>query len=208
VLNYYSRLLAGDRGAMTQALAPNINQITQAYGAQQAAQNQLMPRGGGRATLMQQLPYQMGQNILSMFQNARNAAATGLTGAAGQIGQLGSSLIGGANQSLMASTSAGRDLLNMAYLQQQAGRKLGEQLGGGLGDALGKIFGGQVPQQQSPVAWPELPNMGAPSNWPGGIPSPSVWGAPTAGLPVGTGNTPTILGPTMSPPAGSSVFNY
>ena len=112
VLNYYSRLLSGDRGAMTQVLAPQLNQIGQAYQAQQNAQNQLMPRGGGRAGLMSQLPYAQTQNMLNLFQNARSGAAQGLSGAAGQIGQLGSSLIGSANNSLMASTSAGRDLLN------------------------------------------------------------------------------------------------
>src|SRR5881396_3537107 len=58
VMDYWSRILSGNRGEMTSALAPEIEQIGQGYGAQTQALANLMPRGGGRATLLSQLPYQ------------------------------------------------------------------------------------------------------------------------------------------------------
>src|SRR3989442_11615400 len=70
-IDYWSRILSGNRGEMTSALSPEINQIGEGYAAQQQAAANLIPRGGGRATLMQNLPYQQMRDVQTLMQTAR-----------------------------------------------------------------------------------------------------------------------------------------
>src|SRR5213592_1781670 len=101
VMDYWSRILSGNRGEMTSALAPEIEQIGQGYGTQTQAAANLMPRGGGRATLLSQLPYQQMGDIQRLMQTARPQAAQGLL-------QAGQSAIQGGIGALYGATGAGR----------------------------------------------------------------------------------------------------
>lgn len=139
VLNYYAPLLSGNRGAMTGVLAPQINQIMQAYEAQQQAQGTLAPRSGAVAGMNMMMPYQRAASILDLFRNARNAAAQGMGQAATQVGQLGNALIGGANQSLYAATSAGRTLMDYANQVATQNRGLGQGIGNVIQSQLSKL---------------------------------------------------------------------
>jgi hypothetical protein len=198
VLNYYGSLLSGDRGAMTQLLAPQINQLNQAYQAQLGAQNQLMPRGGGRAGMLGQMPFMQTQNLLNLFQNVRSGAAQGMGQAAGQLGQLGANLIGGANQALGAATSAGRDLLYYQIQQQAANRGLGSSIGGIAQQIAGGLLGGggnpmggiNVGSVLSSMPLPGIPGSGM------ALPNPELPGTtlpPAPGIPGVTPQAPPIL---------------
>lgn len=125
VIDYYSRLLSGNRGEMTQALAPEINQIGEGYGAQTQAAANLMPRGGGRATMLQNLPYQQTRDVQSLMQTARPQAAGGLL-------QAGNAAVGQGIQALYGSTGAGQTILQNEAARRKADRELGGQLGQGI----------------------------------------------------------------------------
>jgi hypothetical protein len=226
VQNFFGGIL-GNRGQAMQAAAPAINQMNQGYAAQNAAQQALMPRGGGRSTLMAQMPYQQMGNILSYIQNLRNTAASGLQGVAGTMGGIGSSAIGGATQALNAATSAGSNLLQNAQLQQQLNRQTGGAIGNFLQSTVQQAMAGMGGggNQGIPVASPQIPDMSNPANWPGGvvpssipglpstnvgIPSSGTWGAPVGvpGLPATTGAGYNILGPVQAPAAGTERFGF
>ena len=84
-----------------------------------------MPRGGGRATLMQNLPYQQLRDVQTLMQTARPQAAGGLL-------QAGNAAVGQGIQALYGSTGAGRSILESEAYRRAADRTLGQQLGTGL----------------------------------------------------------------------------
>ena len=112
VANMWSGLLTGGRGRLTNLLAPEIGEITEAYRAPTQAAANLQPRGGARASLMAQLPYQRARDIATLFQQARPLAAEGLL----QTGQA-QAAAGMAGYENLANLLSGADL---------AGYRLGE----------------------------------------------------------------------------------
>ena len=112
VANMWSGLLTGGRGRLTNLLAPQIGEITEAYRAPTQAAANLQPRGGARASLMAQLPYQRARDIATLFQQARPLAAEGLL----QTGQA-QAAAGMAGYENLANLLSGADL---------AGYRLGE----------------------------------------------------------------------------------
>lgn len=124
-INYWSSLLSGNRGQMTAALAPDINKINEGYTANRQAAAQLTPRGGGRASLLQGLPYAQQRDITTLFQQARPMAAQSMAGA-------GANLLGQSTGMLQASTSAGRDILAAQEAERQRQAQQGKSIGGGL----------------------------------------------------------------------------
>ena len=137
VVDYWSRILSGNRGAAMSALSPEIARMGDQNTAEMKAASELMPRTGGRATMMQQMPFQQGQNIQSLFHSLRPQGAM-------QLGQLGGTLQSNATNSLMASTYAGRTLVDEELARAQASREAGSGFGKGLFDTLSKfkVFGG------------------------------------------------------------------
>jgi hypothetical protein len=105
VANMWSGLLTGGRGRLTNLLAPDIGEITDAYRGPTQAMANLQPRGGARASLMAQLPYQKARDIATLFQEARPLAAQGLL----QTGQA-QAATGMAGYENMANLLAGADL--------------------------------------------------------------------------------------------------
>ena len=136
VANMWSGLLTGGRGRLTNLLAPQIGEITEAYRAPTQAAANLQPRGGARASLMAQLPYQRARDIATLFQQARPLAAEGLL----QTGQA-QAAAGGAGYQNMANLLSGADLagyrLGQYNLERQAERNLASQeLGESIYDVL------------------------------------------------------------------------
>ena len=167
VVDYWSKILSGDRGQATSMMAPELNRISEGYGANTRAAEALMPRGGGRATVMQQLPYQQLRDQTTLMQTARPQAATNLLQAGSQAGALGSSALWGA-------TSAGRDALSFQHQQRE------------YEDKQGEWFGNLLRTATKDVDWAKL--LGA-----GGGAKPPIPGLPPtpAGLPgmqAGLGN--------------------
>jgi len=129
VMDYWSRLLSGNRGAAMSALSPEIARMGDQNTAEMRAASELMPRTGGRATMMQSMPFQNMQNVQSMFQSLRPTAA-------GQLGTLGGTLQANATNALNASTNAGRSIMDYQVEKAKADRALGGGLGAGLFDLL------------------------------------------------------------------------
>lgn len=173
VIDYWSRLLSGNRGEMTSVLAPELNQIADNYRAAQMASANLTPRGGGRASLMQALPFQQARDVSTLLQTLRPQAAQGLGqtvgqlgGLAGQIGSLGSGLMSGgsnllssANQSLLAGTTAGRSILEFEAERRKRAVESGQGIGNFLHGILGnlKIGGGGFGGGGAKLPLPTLP---------------------------------------------------
>ena len=124
-LNYWANILSGNKGLATSALAPDISRIGQGY--QQAASTSaaLMPRGGPRADVLANMPFQQQRDVSTLFQQARPQAAS-------QLGQLGSGLIGQGTNALYASTAAGRDILQQQEALRQTEAERGKGVGAGL----------------------------------------------------------------------------
>jgi hypothetical protein len=129
VIDYWSRILSGNRGAAMSALSPEIARMGDQNTAEMRAASELMPRTGGRATLMQQMPFQQMRGVQSLFQSQRPQAAT-------QMGNMGNTLMSNSINALNAGTSAGRDIMDYQLRKQLADRQLGGQLGGQMADAV------------------------------------------------------------------------
>lgn len=127
--NYWSSILSGDRNTMTQALSPEITQLTSGNTAAINNANQFMPRGGARSQTLANVPFTQAQQIGNLFATLRPQAATalgqlgttegsigsgllssglfGLTGAGGGAGATGASLIGGTQNATNAAFGRG-----------------------------------------------------------------------------------------------------
>lgn len=129
VVDYWSRILSGNKAAAMSALAPEITRMGDQNTAEMRAASELMPRTGGRATLMSQMPFQNMRNIQSMFQTLQPQGAA-------QLGQVGGMLQSNATNALNASTNAGRSIMDEELARQKASREAGAGFGGGLFDVL------------------------------------------------------------------------
>lgn len=131
VLNYWSSILSGNRGQVTSAMAPEISRIASGYKAATDTSTALMPRGGPRADILADMPYRQQRDVSTLLQTARPQAAA-------QLGGMGMSLLSGGVNSLIGSTSAGRDILTQQQQQQQLEATRGAAAGKGLFDMFTK----------------------------------------------------------------------
>lgn len=138
VLNYWSSILSGNRGAMTSALAPEISRIGQGYQAAGQTSTALNPRGGPSAEFNAELPYAQQRDVTTLLQGARPQAATGLLNAGQQATSAGSSLLSNAVNAIYGSTAAGRDILNQQQNTKEAEAKRSASIGKGLFDLMQK----------------------------------------------------------------------
>jgi hypothetical protein len=145
-MDYYAKLLSGDKAAMAEAIAPEAQRIGSNYAMASNTARTVMPRGGYASTTMANLPFRQAGEINTLLQTLRPgaAAAMGTLGlGAGQLGsQAGSNMI----QALAGSTQAGQGVLgtgvqqqgnllqNQQYQQQQM-----YQQGMGIGNLLSGI---------------------------------------------------------------------
>lgn len=106
-LNYFQRLLSGNRAAMSQAVAP---EAAAARSASDAARRQLATsgtaRGGGVASTNQQQQDQLRAQIDNLLFGARPAAAKGAADIGTTVAQTGLSTAEVGNQQLAAALQA------------------------------------------------------------------------------------------------------
>jgi len=145
VANMWSGLLRGGRGRLTNLLAPEIGEITDAYRAPTQAMANLQPRGGARASLMAQLPYQKARDIATLFQQIRPMAAQGLL----QVGQA-QAQAGGAGYQNIANLLGGSSLAAATLAQYNLDRQVernraSEEFGGTIYDVLFPSASGNTP---------------------------------------------------------------
>ena len=84
-MDYLTQLTKGDQGDISQAMQPEANRIRDSFAAVRNMISQ-QPRGGGKAGVLAEAPYQQ-QQINDLAQQAR-------AGAAGQLGNLATTLAG------------------------------------------------------------------------------------------------------------------
>lgn len=138
VLNYWSSILSGNRGAVTGAMAPEISRIGEGYKTATNTSAALNPRGGPSTSFLSELPFQQQRDVTSLLQTARPAAATNLFQTGQGVAQTGTNLFSNATNALYGSTAAGRDILNQQQRQKEMEAERGKAIGGGLFDLIQK----------------------------------------------------------------------
>jgi hypothetical protein len=123
--NYFQSIFSGNRGQVSQSLAPDISQTNSGFNVAKQTATDLAPRSGGRATLFNQLPFQQMATINNLFSSARTNAADALSKLGLGVGQLGTSAIG----SGMAGFGG---LGNSLASQQQKSYDTGKEMGSGI----------------------------------------------------------------------------
>jgi len=88
-IDYWTKILSGDRSEITGALAPEIGRISSGYDQASRTAGMFAPSGGGRSQLMAELPFQKARDISSLISTLRPQAAQQLSGIAAQLSQLG-----------------------------------------------------------------------------------------------------------------------
>lgn len=136
VLNYWSRILSGNRGDATAALAPEISRIGEGYQAATNASAALNPRGGPSAEFNAELPFQQQHDVTTLLQQARPQAASGLLSGASQATSAGSQLFNSATNAIVSSTSAGRDILAKQAADKAREAENSKAIGKGLFDLI------------------------------------------------------------------------
>jgi hypothetical protein len=168
VVDYWGKMLTGNRGQLTSLLSPEINRINSAYsGAKQSMMN-LAPRGGGRSALMSELPFRQAADVGNAFLGARPAAAQNLMGAGVSMGQLANAGQGNLMNLMNGMGQTQQSIFQNGLLNRQNTHQLGEQFGGQLADLMkyfttrnqgggggmglpsGSSFGGMFPYSAQP----------------------------------------------------------
>jgi hypothetical protein len=139
--NYFTGLL-GNRSQALSAIDPEVSTIMDQFDAAHRAAAEFSPRGGGRATLNAQKPYQMSGAIGKLLSASRTNAASVLANLGINEEGLGLQQSGQSISALNAGTAAASDLGKLGLAKDERNDKniagLGESVGGILGDWLAK----------------------------------------------------------------------
>lgn len=136
VIDYWSRILSGDRGSMTSLMNPEISRIGEGYKTAAATSTSLMPRGGPRADVLAEMPFNQQRDVSTLLQGARPQAAVALGQTGAAAGGVGGNLISNSINALNSSTSAGRSMLDYTAQRRDADRATGTGLGRTIFDLL------------------------------------------------------------------------
>lgn len=131
--SYYSSILSGNPADVAGALSPQISQLNAGFAQGRNQVDQFAPMGGGRSSVMANLPFQKASAITNLISQARQAAAQGLTGIGTAEGGLGGNLLG-------ISSNAASNLGQLGTEQQQ----FQYQAGAGIGSAIGALLAGPL----------------------------------------------------------------
>ena len=166
VMDYWRRLLSGDRGTALEALGPQISALDEMYKGATKTTSELTPRGGGRSAIMAELPYRHMSDVWNLLSGSRGQAAQQLGTVSGDLARTGTQLYGGAISGLGGAAS---NAAQMQQLQQWQSAQRFQQMsdiargifeitkGTGLWDKIkgvwGKVFGGSPDVTGSDVTW-------------------------------------------------------
>lgn len=126
---YWQRILSGDRGEMTSAIAPEIADINDRYDRTFQSTRELYPRGGGTTAQASSLPFEKARAITSLYQALRPDAAKNLATLGTNQTSLGSGLLNN-------STGVGSSILGY----EGGRRESATQMGTGIGSILARIL--------------------------------------------------------------------
>ena len=159
VMDYWRRLLSGDRGTALEALGPQISALDEMYKGATKTSSELMPRGGGRSATMAELPYRHMSDVWNLLSGSRGKAAEQLGAVSGDLARTGTQLYGGAISGLGGAASNAAQMQQLQQWQSaqrfqqmsdmargiyEIGQKTGvwDKIGGGIKDLWRKVFGG------------------------------------------------------------------
>lgn len=144
-MDYFGKLLNGDRASISEAIQPQADAIAQQFGQIRQMFSQTGSRGGGTTSTLAQAPYKEVQDLQDEISKARASAAQGQgslalgessvglqqTGqGAGLVGQSAQNQLGVRGQDLQ-ETLAGREMLSKG-LESVFGQPLQDLTGIGL----------------------------------------------------------------------------
>ena len=169
-MQYYTTLASGNRGALNSALAPERNQMMEAYKGAERGMTSRMERGPSQERAVAELYRQRAGQSAMMPMMAKNAAFGNLAGLGTDILREGNQLYGTAGSILSGSTYGLNSLANMQNQRAQGWTQFGQSMGNVfLPWLLGKVGGGGGTLVNSV---PKLPPTQAPSV-PGGPNNPA-----------------------------------
>jgi hypothetical protein len=124
--NFFQALMSGDRNAILNVLAPEVDTLTSQYDTGRKTAEEFAPRGGGRAAALEGLPFRKAGEIDKLVQGAQQTGASGLTSVAQLFGGLGTSELGAGTT---AATTAFGDIQTAKENQQQQQAAAGQAIG-------------------------------------------------------------------------------
>jgi len=180
VVAYWKAILSGDPKAVNTAISPAAGTLATAY--QNAIKNaqMFMPRGGARASIVSQLPFQQGQDLFNLVAQLQPMAAQGLNqtantqiGAGGLQTELARALMSGG----LGVTGQGTNLLN-TVLQTMLARR-GQNVTADMNSPLNKMLGSlaSIPGAfAGGLAGKVFNGIGGGGSSGGGGSTPDIWG--------------------------------
>lgn len=132
--------MTGDRGAVGEALSPQINATNRAYDNANRTATEFAPRGGGQASGIEALQTKQAGDVSSLFNTARSTGAAGLSSIAPLYGSLSSSELGTASGASATGINAQIQQAWLDFQKSQATTGLAGDLGKTLGSILSMIF--------------------------------------------------------------------
>jgi len=125
--NFFQALLSGDRNAILNAIAPEVDTLTSQYATGRKTAEQFAPRGGGRGAALAELPTRQAADISKLVHGARLTGAQGLMSVGQLFGQIG---LGEMGAGTTAATTAFGDIQTAKENQQQQAANTGAAIGG------------------------------------------------------------------------------
>ena len=142
-MDYYSKLLSGDKAAMAEAIAPEAQRIGSNYAMAANSARSNMARGGYASSTLANLPFKQAGETNTLLQLLRPNAAAAMGNLALGAGQLGNATGSNMISALGASNQAGQGILGTGTQQQgnllqnqQAQQQQMYQQGQGIGSLL------------------------------------------------------------------------
>lgn len=131
-ISYYQKLLNGDQTATSEALGPEIAQISSAYNSTRNNAANFAPRGGGQISAINNAGTAEAGQIGSLVSGVRPAAAQAL-------GSLGSQEAG-LGQGALTSASSNFNSIISGLLQQEGLGVTQEQAQAAQGNSIGQLL--------------------------------------------------------------------
>jgi len=127
--NFFQALMSGDRNAIMNVLAPEVDSLTSQYDTGRKTAEEFAPRGGGRGAALEELPFRKAGEINKLVQGAEDKGAAGLTSISSLFGQLG-----------LGELSGGNTAANSAFSNTQAAKENQQQQQAAAGQAVGSLI--------------------------------------------------------------------
>lgn len=144
-LDYYSKLLSGNRQEMLQAEAPEINTMRGQTEQAKANIGKFTPQGGGQTALLSELPFRESAAETNLLNTVRPQAAKGLQEISSEQGALSGMVTGEGLQAENTALNAISDQINALLGKSAQDIPLMQQSGAGVYQMLNQLMNGGSP---------------------------------------------------------------